>query len=137
MGPSSCKSTVTTSGLLLCVVVSFLAELVHGHGGLVPALYVLGDSQADVGNNNQLELSPLRANFPRNGIDYPGQQATGRFSNGYNFVDFLGMNCCMHLHYCYLLVCSAVLINSWPFDSNLRFWYLSIAFASLAVWQED
>lgn len=90
MGPSSCKSTVTTSGLLLCVVVSFLAELAHGHGErLVPALYVLGDSQADVGNNNQLELSPLRANFPRNGIDYPGQQATGRFSNGYNLADHL------------------------------------------------
>jgi hypothetical protein len=85
---SSCKSTAS---LLLCVAVSFLAELVLVHGGLVPALYVLGDSQADVGNNNHLQLSPLRANFPRNGIDYPGQQATGRFSNGHNFVDFLGM----------------------------------------------
>ncbi|KAG0548721.1 hypothetical protein BDA96_01G191400 [Sorghum bicolor] len=84
--PSSCKSTAS---LLLCVAVSFLAELVLVHGGLVPALYVLGDSQADVGNNNHLQLSPLRANFPRNGIDYPGQQATGRFSNGHNFVDFL------------------------------------------------
>ena len=52
---------------------------------------MLGDSQADVGNNNHLELSPLRANFPRNGIDYPGQQATGRFSNGYNLADKLGM----------------------------------------------
>ncbi|KAF8681981.1 hypothetical protein HU200_045437 [Digitaria exilis] len=88
MAPS-CKSTTTIAAcgiLLLCV--SFLAELVHG--GQVPALYVLGDSQADVGNNNNLELSPLRANFPHNGIDYPNQQATGRFSNGKNFVDYLG-----------------------------------------------
>ncbi|OEL20785.1 GDSL esterase/lipase [Dichanthelium oligosanthes] len=88
MGPS-CKSATTIAAcgvLLLCV--GFLTELVHGE--LAPALYVLGDSQADTGNNNHLELSPLRANFPHNGIDYPGQQPTGRFSNGLNFVDFLG-----------------------------------------------
>ncbi|KAJ1294707.1 hypothetical protein BS78_01G166200 [Paspalum vaginatum] len=91
MDPSSktkTTTTITACGLLLLLLcVSFSAELVHG--GLVPALYVLGDSQADVGNNNYLELSLARANFPHNGIDYPGQQPTGRFSNGYNFVDFL------------------------------------------------
>ncbi|TKV92737.1 hypothetical protein SEVIR_9G179800v4 [Setaria viridis] len=89
MGPS-CKSATIAAGGLLLLWVSFLAEPVRG--GLVPALYVLGDSQADVGNNNHLALSPLRANFPRNGIDYPEQQATGRFSNGRNFVDFLAGN---------------------------------------------
>ncbi|CAN6298682.1 unnamed protein product [Urochloa humidicola] len=83
MGPSCESDTICLLLLLVC----FLAELVHGGPAL--ALYVLGDSQADVGNNNNLVLSPLRANFPRNGIDYPGQQATGRFSNGHNFVDFL------------------------------------------------
>ncbi|CAN6282373.1 unnamed protein product [Urochloa humidicola] len=67
---------------------AFLAELELVQGGLVPALYVLGDSQADVGNNNYL-FTLLRADFPHNGVDYPGQQATGRFSNGHNFVDFL------------------------------------------------
>jgi hypothetical protein len=93
MGPS-CRSATTiiavAGGLLLLPCVGFfLAEPVRG-AGLVPALYVLGDSQADVGNNNNLALSPLRADFPRNGIDYPEQEATGRFSNGRNFVDFLG-----------------------------------------------
>ncbi|PUZ38137.1 hypothetical protein GQ55_9G173000 [Panicum hallii var. hallii] len=88
MAPSrkSATTIIAACGLLL-LCASFMAELVHGE--LVPALYVLGDSQADAGNNNHLVLSPLRANFPRNGIDYPGQQATGRFSNGLNFVDFL------------------------------------------------
>ncbi|TVU46334.1 hypothetical protein EJB05_05860, partial [Eragrostis curvula] len=83
MGPSR-KSTPISCVLLLFV--GFLAELVQG--SMVPALYVLGDSQADVGNNNY-RLSLLKANFPYNGIDFPGHKATGRFSNGYNFVDFL------------------------------------------------
>uniref|UniRef100_J3LQG5 GDSL esterase/lipase n=1 Tax=Oryza brachyantha TaxID=4533 RepID=J3LQG5_ORYBR len=57
----------------------------------VPAVYVLGDSLADVGNNNHL-LTLLKADFPHNGIDYPGGKATGRFSNGKNFPDFLAEN---------------------------------------------
>ena len=96
MAPS-CKSATIAAAcslLLLLCVSSFMAELVHGE--LAPALYVLGDSQADAGNNNHLLLSPLRADIPRNGIDYPGQQATGRFSNGLNFVDFLGAR--VHKH---------------------------------------
>ncbi|XP_066369059.1 GDSL esterase/lipase At1g71250-like isoform X2 [Miscanthus floridulus] len=75
----------SASGLLLCI--AFLAELVQG-GAIPAALYMLGDSQADVGNNNYL-VTPARADFPHNGVDYPGHVATGRFSNGYNFVDFL------------------------------------------------
>ena len=63
----------------------------NAQAGLVPALYVLlGDSLVDVGNNNHLELSLAKADFPHNGIDYPGKKATGRFSNGYNFADFMG-----------------------------------------------
>lgn len=58
---------------------------------VVPAIYVFGDSIADVGNNNYLELSVLKADFPHNGVDYPGGKATGRFSNGKNSADFLGM----------------------------------------------
>lgn len=59
----------------------------------VPAIYVLGDSLADVGNNNHL-VTLLKADFPHNGIDYPGKKATGRFSNGKNSVDFLGACYC-------------------------------------------
>ncbi|XP_073062075.1 GDSL esterase/lipase At5g55050 [Primulina eburnea] len=55
----------------------------------VPALYVFGDSLADVGNNNYLPLSIVKADFPYNGIDYPGKKITGRFSNGKNAADFI------------------------------------------------
>ncbi|KAJ6829822.1 GDSL esterase/lipase-like [Iris pallida] len=58
----------------------------------VPALYVFGDSTADVGNNNYLEGSHAKANFPHNGVDFPLSRPTGRFSNGYNGVDFLAIH---------------------------------------------
>ncbi|KAJ3684011.1 hypothetical protein LUZ61_013175 [Rhynchospora tenuis] len=56
----------------------------------VPAIYVFGDSTADVGNNNYLPGSIPKANFPHNGIDYPHSRPTGRFSNGYLGIDFIG-----------------------------------------------
>lgn len=56
---------------------------------MVPGLYVFGDSLVDVGNNDHIKLSLLKADFPHNGVDYPGQKATGRFSNGLNSADFL------------------------------------------------
>ncbi|KAL6854267.1 hypothetical protein ACP4OV_019170 [Aristida adscensionis] len=75
-------------------IVALLAAasfLVAAAAGPVPAVYVFGDSLADVGNNNRL-LTLLKADFPHNGIDYPGKKATGRFSNGKNFPDFLADN---------------------------------------------
>nr|CAB3505059.1 unnamed protein product [Digitaria exilis] len=60
---------------------------------VAPAVFVFGDGALDVGNNNDLtggEIGdPPRANHPYYGIDYPGGQATGRFSNGYNIADFI------------------------------------------------
>ncbi|RLN39860.1 hypothetical protein C2845_PM01G36270 [Panicum miliaceum] len=58
MAPScNCKSaTISAAWGLLLLCVSFMAEPVSGE--LVPALYVLGDSQADAGNNNHLVLPP-------------------------------------------------------------------------------
>ncbi|KAK4750622.1 hypothetical protein SAY87_004104 [Trapa incisa] len=56
---------------------------------LVPAIFVFGDSLVDVGNNNHLHLSLAKADFPHNGVDFPGKRATGRFSNGKNAADFL------------------------------------------------
>ena len=68
-----------------------------------PAIFVFGDGALDVGNNNDLtggEIGdPDRANHPYYGIDYPGGQATGRFSNGYNIADFIGTH---HLPICML-----------------------------------
>ncbi|XP_024966163.1 GDSL esterase/lipase At5g55050-like [Cynara cardunculus var. scolymus] len=54
-----------------------------------PAVYMIGDSLVDVGNNNYLPLSIAKANFPHNGVDYPAGKPTGRFSNGQNAADFL------------------------------------------------
>ncbi|XP_022151306.1 GDSL esterase/lipase At5g55050-like [Momordica charantia] len=55
---------------------------------LIPAIYVFGDSLVDVGNNNYLNIL-AKADFPHNGVDFPDQQYTGRFSNGKVVPDFL------------------------------------------------
>lgn len=70
------------AGVLLCLMSCSRAQT-------VPALYVFGDSLVDVGNNNYLPLSIVKADFPYNGIDYPGKKTTGRFSNGKNAADFI------------------------------------------------
>uniref|UniRef100_A0A1D1ZGL7 GDSL esterase/lipase At5g55050 n=1 Tax=Anthurium amnicola TaxID=1678845 RepID=A0A1D1ZGL7_9ARAE len=81
---------------LHCRIYSFLLSLflffsfhAGSSGQMVPAMYVFGDSLVDVGNNHHLPLSLLKADFPHNGVDYPGRKATGRFSNGKNTADFL------------------------------------------------
>ncbi|KAK6287187.1 hypothetical protein POUND7_013366 [Theobroma cacao] len=53
-----------------------------------PAMFVLGDSLVDNGNNNGLS-SLAKSNYLPYGIDFPGGP-TGRFSNGNTIVDFLG-----------------------------------------------
>uniref|UniRef100_A0A0E0KFT8 GDSL esterase/lipase n=1 Tax=Oryza punctata TaxID=4537 RepID=A0A0E0KFT8_ORYPU len=93
MGSSSSSGCTLKQSCGICVTILALACCLTCACGAVKALYVLGDSQADVGNNNYLPQSVLKANFPHNGVDYPGGKATGRFSNGYNFVDLLGENC--------------------------------------------
>ncbi|BAF12469.1 GDSL esterase/lipase At5g55050 [Oryza sativa Japonica Group] len=89
------RCTPSTSACAgVCVVALLLVALAccpTRARGAAPAVYVLGDSQADVGNNNYLPatLPMYKANYPHNGVDYPGGKPTGRFSNGYNFVDYL------------------------------------------------
>ncbi|KAG8091684.1 hypothetical protein GUJ93_ZPchr0012g20498 [Zizania palustris] len=46
-----------------------------------PGLFVFGDSIVDSGNNNGISTL-VRCNFPPYGQDFPGHNATGRFSNG-------------------------------------------------------
>ncbi|KAL7609615.1 hypothetical protein Lser_V15G11164 [Lactuca serriola] len=75
-----------------CITYFFFSALLFGSGGRcdsVPGIYILGDSLVDVGNNNHLPLSILKANFPHNGLDFPTGKPTGRFSNGKNAADFL------------------------------------------------
>ncbi|KAJ4725113.1 GDSL esterase/lipase [Melia azedarach] len=56
---------------------------------MVPAIFAFGDSLIDVGNNNYLPVSIVKANFPHNGVDFSTKKPTGRFSNGKNAADFL------------------------------------------------
>ncbi|CAN4102694.1 unnamed protein product [Withania somnifera] len=49
---------------------------------------MFGDSLIDVGNNNYYPTI-IKANYPYNGLDYPGRKPTGRFCNGKNTADFL------------------------------------------------
>ena len=56
-----------------------------------PAVYVFGDSLVDVGNNNYLSLSIEKAILPHYGIDFPTKKPTGRFSNGKNAADLIGL----------------------------------------------
>lgn len=51
--------------------------------------FVFGDSLTEVGNNNFLQYSLAKSNFPWYGVDYPGGQPTGRFTNGRTIGDII------------------------------------------------
>lgn len=56
-----------------------------------PVTFIFGDSLTEVGNNNYLQYSLAKSNFPFYGIDYVGGQATGRFTNGRTIGDIVCM----------------------------------------------
>ncbi|KAG4955156.1 hypothetical protein JHK87_040750 [Glycine soja] len=58
----------------------------------LPVTYIFGDSLTDVGNNNFLQYSLAKSNYPWYGIDYSGGQATGRFTNGRTIAAKLGIS---------------------------------------------
>ncbi|XP_008778519.1 GDSL esterase/lipase At5g55050-like [Phoenix dactylifera] len=78
--------------LHLFLLFDLLLNTAGGEAAKVPAIYVFGDSTADVGNNNYLPENSPKANFPHNGIDFPFSRPTGRFSNGYNAIDFFAIH---------------------------------------------
>ncbi|KAL2899086.1 hypothetical protein RDABS01_024168 [Bienertia sinuspersici] len=53
-----------------------------------PAVYVFGDSLLDAGNNNNHTLF-AKANYRPYGINFPTGRATGRFTDGKTFADFI------------------------------------------------
>ncbi|CAN1326552.1 GDSL esterase/lipase At3g14820 [Linum perenne] len=59
-----------------------------GESSSVPAVFVLGDSLLDTGNNNYI-LTIVKSNIPPYGRDFPGHIPTGRPSNGRAFPDFI------------------------------------------------
>ncbi|XP_018457253.1 GDSL esterase/lipase At2g03980-like [Raphanus sativus] len=59
-------------------------------GGKFQALYVIGDSLVDSGNNNYLSTK-IKANFAPYGSDFEGGKPTGRFSNGKTIADYIAI----------------------------------------------
>lgn len=51
--------------------------------------YIFGDSLTEVGNNNYLQYSLARADFPYYGVDFSGGKVTGRFTNGRTIGDII------------------------------------------------
>ncbi|XP_059638885.1 GDSL esterase/lipase At5g08460-like [Cornus florida] len=78
------KTTLT----LLTLALLLLLLSTPAHSTSPPAIYVFGDSAVDAGNNNFLDIE-IKSNFAPYGIDYPGGVATGRFTNGLTFADFI------------------------------------------------
>jgi phospholipase/lecithinase/hemolysin len=95
-------ATASPAGIIVVLLVLAAFSVAAAAAAKVPAMYVFGDSTADVGSNNYLPGTAVpRANFPHNGVDFPTSRPTGRFSNGYNGVDFLGKRPLL----CFLLFC--------------------------------
>ncbi|KAF8009143.1 hypothetical protein BT93_J0204 [Corymbia citriodora subsp. variegata] len=82
-----CSWVCATSGFWVVLLV--LSRLSCSEGQVVPALFVLGDSIVDVGNNNYLALSVAKAVLPYYGLDFPTKKPNGRFTNGKNSADFM------------------------------------------------
>lgn len=95
---------------LLLAVAASAALLVCSSAPGVPAVYVFGDSLVDVGNNAFLSPPAPRAAFPC-GLDLPpgGRSTGGRFTNGYNLADIVGM--CIDLFACLLALLGNVISN--------------------------
>lgn len=83
------KSVLNHHDQLFVVTGLVLLLLVSAVEGSVPAIFVFGDSLVDNGNNNYIS-SVARSNYYPYGIDSP-RGPSGRFSNGDNFVDMIGI----------------------------------------------
>ncbi|KAG6399819.1 hypothetical protein SASPL_141304 [Salvia splendens] len=51
--------------------------------------FVFGDSLTEVGNNNYLQLSLAKSDYPHYGIDFDAAKPTGRFTNGRTIGDII------------------------------------------------
>jgi hypothetical protein len=89
---TSMQRAAVAAFTLLCVHrLAVIAAPDGGWNSNVPAMFVMGDSLADAGNNNYLPFSVLKSDYFPYGVDFPGRRvATGRFSNSRLVVDILG-----------------------------------------------
>ncbi|MBA0553464.1 hypothetical protein Golob_012645 [Gossypium lobatum] len=74
---------------LVFAMVLVLGTLVSVTTAASSATFIFGDSLAEVGNNNHLQYSLARSDYPWYGIDFTGRKATGRFTNGRTIGDIL------------------------------------------------
>lgn len=75
----------------LCILLTVASLALEAKGGATKytAMYALGDSLIDSGNNKYFVDTLAKANFLPYGIDFSGGP-TGRTSNGKLLVDFIG-----------------------------------------------
>ncbi|KAK8630583.1 hypothetical protein V6N13_079370 [Hibiscus sabdariffa] len=73
----------------VAAIVLVLGALVSVGTAASMVTFVFGDSLAEVGNNNHLQYSLARSDYPWYGIDFTGKKATGRFTNGRTIGDIL------------------------------------------------
>ncbi|CAM8949229.1 unnamed protein product [Rhodiola kirilowii] len=79
-------------GVGVVIMLGVLAAMEMEVMGAAPkkkVTFVFGDSLTEVGNNNYLQYSLAKSNFPWYGIDYPGGKPTGRFTNGRTIGDII------------------------------------------------
>ncbi|KAK3218506.1 hypothetical protein Dsin_012476 [Dipteronia sinensis] len=65
------------------------ASMTNSSSSTLLTTFVFGDSLTEVGNNNYLQYSLARSDYPWYGIDFDGGQATGRFTNGRTIGDII------------------------------------------------
>ncbi|CAL5326715.1 unnamed protein product [Camellia sinensis] len=76
-------------GLVVLGVTLIITNMVTMASSASLVTYIFGDSLTEVGNNNFLQYSLAKSNFPYYGIDYPGGRPTGRFTNGRTIGDII------------------------------------------------
>ncbi|KAM7515857.1 hypothetical protein LguiA_005440 [Lonicera macranthoides] len=69
------------------ILITATATFASGESAIVT--FIFGDSLTEVGNNNHLQYSLAKSNYPYYGIDYEGGKATGRFTNGRTIGDII------------------------------------------------
>ena len=78
--------------LLLALITAVIGDIAMAATSATrPSLvtFIFGDSLTEVGNNNYLQYSLARSDFPFYGIDYKNGKPTGRFSNGRTIGDII------------------------------------------------
>lgn len=67
----------------------FIAMLIAPSSASSLVTFIFGDSLTEVGNNNYLQLSLAKSNYPHYGVDFDGGKPTGRFTNGKTIGDII------------------------------------------------